>query len=181
MVFVPVALDDDAAGNKKLSATLFPEIAEGPSLRASTQKFWSKMSSENKPTILDQRVFARNFWRTHNFGYNFSTCQKFRSGALALIENFGPIFGTHFWPKFLSGRLQRKGLTSRLEGPYSKFLSGRTRNRCQLRTCLHARDIIIRLWCAELHNDAARAKMLLATVSGGIAEESRVRTLQSGC
>ena len=29
MVFVPVALDDDAAGNKKLSATLFPEIAEG--------------------------------------------------------------------------------------------------------------------------------------------------------
>ena len=29
MVFVPVELDNDAAGNKKLLATLFPEIARG--------------------------------------------------------------------------------------------------------------------------------------------------------
>ena len=39
-----------------------------------------------------------------------------------LIENFGPIFGTHLWPKCLSGRLLRKGLiTKRLAKSFPVF------------------------------------------------------------
>ena len=57
-------------------------IVQPFSSQASTFKFWSKMRSENRPKILDQRTSDRNFWLSYNFGYNVSTLQKFRLRTL---------------------------------------------------------------------------------------------------